>query len=122
MHLLDLHGHSLVVRHQSSLLILVHSDLLDEVLGCGPLLPLLLTQGEPFVRLDEFAFSIDDHSLELVPLPHELLAIGVYLLLQMQVLFQEGVPLALALSLASLVLLNQTSQLAELLRLCLEDV
>ena len=88
MHLLDLHGHSLVVRHQSSLLILVHSDLLDEVLGCGPLLPLLLAQGEPFVRLDEFAFSIDDHSLELVPLPHELLAIGVYLLLQMQVLFQ----------------------------------
>ena len=109
MHLLDLHGHSLVVRHQSSLFILVHSDLLDEVLGCGPLLSLLLTQGEPFVRLDKFAFSIDDHSLELVPLPHKLLAICVYLLLQMQVLFQQGVPLALALSFAPLVLLNQTS-------------
>ena len=122
MHLLDLHGHSLVVRHQGSFIILVHSDLLDEVLGCGPLLPLLLTQGEPFVRLDEFAFSIDDHSLELVPLPHKLLAICVDLLLQMQVLFQEGVPLALALSFASLVLLNQTSQLAELLRLCLKNV
>ena len=122
MHLLDLHGHSLVVRHQGCLLILVHSDLLDEVLGSGPLLSLLLTQGEPFVCLDEFALSIDDHSLELVPLPHELLAICVYLLLQMQVFFQEGVPLALALSFASLVLLNQTSQLAELLRLCLKDV
>ena len=101
---------------------MVHSDLLDEVLGRGPLLSLLLTQGEPLVRLDEFAFSIDNHGLELVSLPHELLAISVYLLLQMQVLLQEGVPLALALSFASLMFLNQTPQLAELLRLRLKDV
>ena len=109
---MHLHRHRLVIIDQRSLLLRIQTDLLDQVFSRSSLVSLLLTEGKSFVRLDELPLRVYYDSLELISLSDQLLAIGVYLLLQLQVLLQKRVPLALAMSLAPLVLIDQFAQLA----------
>ena len=109
---LHLHRHRLVIIDQRSLLLRIHTDLLDQVFSRGSLVSLLLTEGKSFVRLDEFPLRVYYDGLELISLSDQLLSIGIDLLLQLQVLLQKRVPLALALSFAPLVLIDQFAQLA----------
>ena len=119
---LHLESHGLVVSDQGSFLLVVHPDLLHEVLRRGALVRLLLAEGEALVRLDQLAFRVDDHRLELVPLPDQLLVVSIDPLLELEVLFEESVPLALAAPLTPLVFLDQAAKFAQLLRLGLQDV
>ena len=109
MQILHLHSHCLIVIDQGSLFFGVDADLLHEILGRRALIRLLLAQRQSFVGLDELSLGVDDHGLELVPLPDELLAIRVDFLLQLQVLFQKRVPFPLALAFAPLVLFNEAA-------------
>ena len=88
---------------------MIHANLLDQVLGGGALVWLLLAESEAFVCLYQFALRVDNHCLELVPLPDQLLVVRIDLLLQLQVLFEKGVPLALTASFASLVLFHESA-------------
>ena len=110
--ILHLHRHRLVIIDQRSLFLRIQTDLLDQVFSRSSLVSLLLTEGKSFVRLDELPLRVYYDSLELISLSDQLLAIGIYLLLQLQVLLQKRVPLALTMSLAPLVLINQFAQLA----------
>lgn len=107
--LLHLYSHLLVVVDQSGLLLLINPDLINQILSSSPLILSLLTQRQPLICLNELPLSIDDHSLELITLPHKLLSISIDLLLELQVLLQECIPLPLAASLTPLVLFNQSS-------------
>ena len=78
---MDLHGHRLIVIDQSGLLLLILLDLLDQILSSGSLLPSGLAHGQALVRLNEFPLSVDDHCLELVSLPDQLLRVSIDLLL-----------------------------------------
>ena len=119
---MHLHSHCLIIVDQRSLLLLVDPNLLNKVFCCDSLLSRLLAESQSLVSFDELAPRVDDDSLELVSLSDQLLAICIDLLLKLQVLFEQGVPLALALALSPLVLLKQPSELAELLRLSLKEV
>ena len=122
MQILHLHSHRLVIIDKRSLLLSIQPYLLDQVFSRRSLIRLLLTKGKSLVCLDKLPFSVDNDSLELVPLTDQLLAICINLLLQLKVLFQESVPLSLALPLPSLMFLQETPLLAELLALSLKDV
>ena len=120
--ILHLQRHGLVVFDQRRSLFLVDSDLLDKILSGRPLIMGLLRQGKSLVGVNQLTLRVDNHGLELVPLPHELLRVRIDLLLKLQVLLQQGIPLALAASLPPLMLLLSASQLAQLLRLRFKDV
>ena len=112
MKILNLHGHHLIVIDQGRFLFLIDLDLFNQILSRRSLAILLahgtgcpLDHRQTLIGLNELALGIDDHGLELVALSEQLLRIAVDLLLQVEVLAQEGVPLALAGSFPTLVLL-----------------
>ena len=109
---MHLHSHCLIIVDQRSLLLLVDPNLLNKVFSCDSLLGRLLAESQSLVSFNELALRVDDDSLELVSLSDQLLAICIDLLLKLQVLFEQGIPLALALALSPLVLLKQPSELA----------
>ena len=120
--ILHLHRHRLIVIDQGSLFFGVDSDLLDQILSSRSLIRLLLAQRQALVGLDELTLGVDDHGLELISLPNELLAIRIDLLLQLQILLQECVPFPLALTLSPLMLLYKATQLTKFLTLSLKYV
>ena len=91
---------------QSSLLIGIQADLLDQVFSSSSLISLLLTESKSLIGLDKLPLSVDYDGLELISLPDQLLAISINFLLQLQVLLQQGVPFALALTFTPLVLID----------------
>ena len=112
---LHLDGHGLVVVDEGRLLLLTHSDLLHQVLSRHSLVLGVLAHGETFVGFDQLALGVHDHGLELISLPNQLLAVCVDLLLQLQVLPKECVPLPLATPLTPLVLFQKSFELTQLL-------
>ena len=78
---LNLQGHRLVVFDQGRPLLLVDADLLDKILCSCALVIRLLGQSESLISLNKLALRVDDHCLELVTLPDQLLRIRVDLLL-----------------------------------------
>ena len=78
---LNLQGHRLVVFDQGRPLLLVDADLLDKILCSCALVIRLLGQSESLISLNKLALRVDDHRLELVTLPDQLLRIRVDLLL-----------------------------------------
>lgn len=50
-------------------------DLLDEVLSSGTLVLTLLNESQSLVCLDDFALALRDDSLELLPLPGQLVLV-----------------------------------------------
>ena len=128
MKILNLDSHHLVIIDQGRLLLLINLDLLNKVFGRSSFTIVLahgtscsLHHSQTLVRLNQLPLSIDNHGLKLVSLPEELLCIAVDLLLQVEVLAQKGIPLALAGAFATLVLLEESTQLANLHRLRLQD-
>lgn len=78
---MNLQSHRLVVFDEGRSFLLVHTDLLDEILCSGALVIRLLGQSQPLVSLDKLALRVYNHSLELVTLPDQLLRVRVDLLL-----------------------------------------
>lgn len=107
--------HRLVIVDEGRLLLLAHSDLLNQVLSCHSFVLRVLAHGKTLVGFDQLALRVHNDGLELVPLPDQLLAVCVDLLLKLQVLPKECVPLSLAAPFTSLVLLEQSSELTQLL-------
>ena len=102
---LNLVSQFLVVFEQGCVICVHTPDLLHKILSTSSLLLTLHTLCKSLVRLNYFALVVNDDSLELIPLAHQLLPLKLHLLLHLKVLSQKCVPFPLALFLPSVMLI-----------------
>lgn len=103
--------------HHALLLFTSHLDLLNKVLSSSSLIFRLLNPSESMIGLNDFAFTLRDHRLELLPLPDHLLFLGIKLLSELNVLLQKCIPFTSALLLLAFKFLHEASHANHLLGL-----
>ena len=89
----------LVLKHQTLLLLVTDSYLLNKVFGSLFPLAISLKSGNELVSLEQLPLILMDDGLELLPLPLQLNLVAFNAALQVQVLLKKLVPSPLALAL-----------------------